>query len=157
MTRINGTYLERLMFKIFPYVFFAAAFIDLISDKKLNLEIQTIISIVLISLALWIIDSIFYLFKKTVTLKVDNESLYFNKVQVNPSKIYSVSCITDNRAKWNFTVIQFNYYVDDKLESKIIMAKSQFIISYLANKTNPSIKLLLEKLPILKNKCVDLD
>lgn len=145
------------MFNIFPYVFFAVVFIDLISDKKLDLEIQSILAIVLISLFLWVIDTIFYLFKKPVKLIVDNESLYFNKERVNVSNIYSISSITDNRAKWNFPVIQFNYYVGDKLESKIIMAKPQFVLSYLTNKTNPSIKLLLKKLPTLKNKCVDLD
>jgi hypothetical protein len=152
MTRINGTYLSRIMFSILPLFIILPVLVTLIPDSTLTLLESGYLFMGMFVIYL-LIDSITYFFIKRVTgLKVDGKFLYFNNKPISPNKIISIQFMEGRATRWSFPTIQFNYNNGDKIEVKRIIPRPQFFLSL---KMNESIKILTEIFPDLKNKYIE--
>lgn len=146
--KINGTYLDRLIWNVLPFTIFAGILLTITKGKTY------IIIVVWLTSLIWLLDCLIIYFKfKPFALKYSIENgLSFNEKEINPDKIISITPITNKRLQWTFKMIKIA--LKDG-ETFFFIDKPKSIIKELKQEKSKSLKKLIELYPELVNKIKD--
>lgn len=143
--RINGTYLDRLLWNVLPWTMLVGLFIYL---TKGSIEFVVLVGLTVL---LWLMDTLIIYFKfRPSTLKYTaTDDLFINKNKINITDITTITPIYDQRMKWSFKMIKLSLADGQTI---MIIDKPQIFYKEILNKPSKTLKILFEKYPDLKSK-----
>jgi hypothetical protein len=141
--RINGTYLDRLLWCVLPYMIIVGSTLYVFIGEKIDLLILLIPTTLL-----WLLDSSTIYFKKLKTLRI-NQTLFFDKKEITSDNIVQIKPEKIVQGRFTYNAIKFTVRENGKLEKYRVLAKPILIFSKKRSKT---FDLLFEQFPELELK-----
>ncbi|HQX74581.1 MAG TPA: hypothetical protein PK298_16865 [Chitinophagaceae bacterium] len=144
--RLSGTYFDRLLFNIAPWILLMSILFYLLkNDIKIIL-----ITYLLATIAFWIMDSAIIFFKyKNPKKLVQKNGLFLGKQTLSKDDIIQITPISDRRFRWSFELVEFK--MSDST-THMIIDRPRTIIQEFNDKPSKTILRLITLYPELRDK-----
>lgn len=144
--RLSGTYLDRLLFNIVPWILLMSILFYLLkNDIKI-----TLITFLLATIAFWIMDSVIIFFKyKNPKRLVEKNGLFLGKQPLSNDNIIQITPLSDRRIRWSFELVELKMS-DSTIH--MIIDRPRTIIQEFNDKPSKTILRLITLYPELRDK-----
>ncbi len=147
--RLNGTYLDRLIFGIMPVMFLSMLFIYFFNQPSSK---TLFVTGLICTLLFWLGDSYVVYRRRPKSLHLDHD-LFIDGIKVSDNEIVDIRKITYKPGRfWTWDYFTFTVQRGGKMENINILERPHTLIHILMGKESKTLKLLFERFPGLKAK-----
>ena len=147
--RLNGTYIDRLMFNILPIIVVAMTFVYFIKQASLK---STCIAAFLFILFFWAVDSYVIYRRHPKSLRIDH-GLLIDRSKVSVTDIVDIRKVTYKPGRfWTWDYFIFSIKEGSALKTINIIEKPQTLIEIILGRKSKTLTPLFVHFPELKEK-----